>query len=359
VTLPLYDDNRAIASGRRPEAGPLELYNWADYINVDVVKGFERKHGVKVQVTTFTSTDEAVAKLATKAARFDVTVPDPSTIHRLVAGKLIQPLNLDYVPNLKANVWPWLADPWYDRGSRYTVPYTVLSTGIGWRADKLPGFDPARLANPYDAFWQATDIKGKVGLLDDQRHVLAMALLRNGVSDVNTDDPARIAKARDDVLELVRTVNPRFETNDYEKLPAGDVWLHQSWSGALVLAQYFLPKGTPVDVLRYWWPTDGHGIAANDTLAVLRGARNPVLAHLFINHLLDSATAVENFAYTGTQPPVRGAEPDALVKAGLVPPKLRTAVMLESQVRNALPVAPLSLRAATLWQDAWSRIRAA
>ena len=359
VTLPLYDDNKAIASNLQPEAGPLQVYNWVDYLNPEVIKDFERKHGVSVQVTTFTSLDEAIAKLSAEAVRFDVAVPSIAELNRLVAGKIVRPLNLDYIPNLKTNVWPWLADPWYDRGSRYTVPYCILSTGIAWRADKMPGFDPAKLANPYDAFWQAGNIKGKVGLLDDQREVLGMTLLRNGATDVNLDDAKQIAKAKDDVLELVRRVNPKFGVNDYEKLPSGALWLHQSWSGNLVLAQHFMPKGTSVEVLRYWWPADRRGIVGIDQLAVLRGGRNPVLAHLFLNHLLDSATAVKNFSFIGFQQPVRGSDPDSLVKAGLVPPNLRNTLLVESQIRAGQPKAALSQSATALWQDAWSQIRAA
>src|SRR6476469_2644539 len=49
VTLPIYADNKAIASGMQPEKGPLQLYNWQQYINPDVVKAFEKKYNVKVQ----------------------------------------------------------------------------------------------------------------------------------------------------------------------------------------------------------------------------------------------------------------------------------------------------------------------
>jgi spermidine/putrescine-binding protein len=45
-------------------------------------------------------------------------------------------------------VWSSLQSPWYDQESRYTVPYTVYTTGIGWRADKLPGFNPDKPAGP-------------------------------------------------------------------------------------------------------------------------------------------------------------------------------------------------------------------
>ena len=28
-------------------------------------------------------------------------------------------------------------DPWYDAGSRVSIPFTVYKTGIGWRTDKV------------------------------------------------------------------------------------------------------------------------------------------------------------------------------------------------------------------------------
>ncbi|MBV8218865.1 MAG: hypothetical protein JO325_10405, partial [Solirubrobacterales bacterium] len=76
VTLPIYADNKPIASGLPPEKGPLQFYNWDAYINTDVVKAFEKKYGVKVQISTFTTIDEAVAKISSGAVQFDVFVPE-------------------------------------------------------------------------------------------------------------------------------------------------------------------------------------------------------------------------------------------------------------------------------------------
>ena len=129
VTLPIYADNKAIASGLKQETGPLQFYNWQQYINPDVVKAFEKKYGVKVQISTFDTIDEAIAKLASREVQYDVFVPEPVFMERLVVGKILQPLNLSYVPNLQKNVWPAFANPWYDQGSRYSVPYTVYTTG--------------------------------------------------------------------------------------------------------------------------------------------------------------------------------------------------------------------------------------
>jgi len=360
--MPLYGDNAAVASGLRPEAGPLQVYTWVDYVSPKAIAAFQRKYGASVRVTTFNSIDEAIAKLTSGAVHFDVATPGFGDLPRLVAGKLIQPLNLDYIPNLAANVWAPMADPWYDRGPRYTVPYGMSSTGISWRADKMPGFDPAALANPYDAFWQATAVKGRVRMLDDQRNTLSWALLRNGVKDVNTGDKALLDRAAGDLVDLVGRVNLKFANNDFETMPNGSVWLHESWSGALVLAQRYLPKGTPADVLRYWWPgsapSSPGGIVHSDQLVVLRGGRNPVLAHLFLNHLLDSKVALESFAFTGFQQPLRGSEPAALVRAGLVPPNLQSTGLTQDQVAAGLVNAPLSEAATALWQDAWARVKA-
>ena len=126
---------QADASGLKPEKGPLQFYNWDQYINTDVVKAFEKKYDVKVQISTFTTIDEAISKISSGNVQFDVFVPELVFLERLVVGKVLQPLNLSYIPNLKANVWPSLQSPWYDVGSRYTVPYTIYTTGIGWRAD--------------------------------------------------------------------------------------------------------------------------------------------------------------------------------------------------------------------------------
>jgi spermidine/putrescine transport system substrate-binding protein len=360
VTLPLYADNKAIASGLQPEKGPLQFYNWIEYINPAVVKDFEKKYGVKVQISTFDTIDEAVGKLASGAVQYDVFVPEPTFIERLVVGKILQPLNLSYIPNLKSNVWPSLASPWYDVGSRYTVPYTIYTTGIGWRADKLPGFNPAKLQSPWTALWlQGPKISGKVGLLDDQHEGLAMGLLRNGVSDVNTENAGQLNAAKNAITQLVGSANLKFDTNEYQHLADGSLWLHQAWSGDMAAAPSYAPKGTPASVFRYWWPPDGRGPINNDTFGVLRGAKNPVLGHLFLNHMLDVDEVFKNFTFNYYQQPLNAMTPESLVKRGLIPANLDTTIIREAQFKNGLVQGPLSQQGEVLWQNAWAAVKSA
>jgi spermidine/putrescine transport system substrate-binding protein len=358
VTLPIYADNKAIASGLKQESGPLQFYNWQQYINPDVIKAFEKKYGVKVQISTFDTIDEAIAKLASREVQYDVFVPEPVFMERLVVGKILQPLNLSYVPNLQKNVWPAFANPWYDQGSRYSVPYTVYTTGIGWRADKLPGFNPATMSDPWSALWtQGPKISGKVGLLDDQHEGLAMGLLHNGVTDLNTENPAQLTAAQKSLSGLVSSANLKFDTNEYQHLADGSLWLHQAWSGDMAAAPQYAPKGTPASVFRYWWPTDGRGPINNDTVGIVRGAKNPVLAHLFLNHILDTEQVFLNFAFNYYQQPINAMTPESLIKRQLIPPNLRTTIIRESQFKNGYVQGPLSQRGEVLWENAWAAVK--
>ncbi|HEX4732106.1 MAG TPA: spermidine/putrescine ABC transporter substrate-binding protein [Solirubrobacterales bacterium] len=358
VSLPIYPDNPRIPSGLKPESGPLQLYNWAEYVNPAVLKSFEKRYDVEVQLSTFSTLDEAVAKLAAGAVGYDVFVPTQPEISLLVAGKLIQPLNLNYVPNLRKNVWKMLRSPWYDVGSHYTVPYTVFSTGIAWRNDFLPDYDPSKLANPYESFWQATDISGKVAMLDDQREGLAMGLLRNGITDVNTGSRDQVDGAKEAIQELTDLVNLRFYTNDYQHIADGSIWLHQAWGGDMTAIGYYLPKGTPVTAISYWWPQDGRGLMGNDTMAVLKGAPHPVLAHLFINHVLDVETAFLNMEFTGYQQPLVEMTPEAVVEEELVPENLLSAIVREGQFSKGFLQGPLSAEGMGIWETAWSEVKA-
>src|SRR5207247_519096 len=120
----------------------------------------------------------------------------------------------------------------------------------GWRNDHVTE-DEASLPNPYDIFWN-TKYRGKTHLLDDYREPICMALLRKGITDVNTDDPNALEMAKTDLQQLVDLVGLKFDTNDYTDLPDGGAWLHQSWSGDLVSAQYHLARGTSTRGTRSW-----------------------------------------------------------------------------------------------------------
>jgi spermidine/putrescine transport system substrate-binding protein len=356
VSWPLYDDNPMIASGLEPESGTLRIYNWNGYLWPRIKKDFAKEYGVKVEETFFSTTDEAVAKISSGAVDFDVFFPTTDRIGRLVLGKSLQPLNRDYITNL-ANVWPSIQDPWYDKGSQYTVPYTTWTTGIGYRTDHI-STSPDKLSNPYDIYWEPA-AKGKMFLLDDSRDAPAHMLLKNGITNVNTEEPEDIELAKNELESLIDAANVKLSTNDYTNLPEGKAWVHQMWSGSAISAQWYLPEGTGPEALGYWFPEDGRGVIGNDMIAIPKTAKNPVLAHHFLNYLLDEKHGYDNFSnYTGYQPPLTVLDPDKLVADEIVPANLRTAIVRESDFEAAFPLTELTPEGATEWQNAWSEFKA-
>ena len=194
VTWPLYQGNPAIASGLPPETNAtLRLYNWVAYINPDCLKAFGKKYNCKVEVTTFENMDDALAKLRSgQDLGFDVFFPTVDVMGELVYGKLIQPLNHSYIPNI-TQAWSDFTNPFYDGKWRYTVPYTIYTTGIAWRKDHVDE-NPYAMANPWAMPWQAK-YKDKVAILDDARESISLGLMKNGIFDLNTTDPNQIATA--------------------------------------------------------------------------------------------------------------------------------------------------------------------
>ncbi len=356
VTLPLHE--KPIASGLQPETGgTFKLFNYQDYFDKKLIDEFGKKYNVKMELTTFDSMDQAITRLASKSVQPDVTDITPDRLAQAVAGKLIKPINLDYIPNLKANIWPALHSPFYDVGSRYTVPYVTYATGIGWRADKIKE-DVAKLDNPWDIFWKSEAYKGYVGVLDDARESLVMGMLHQGIYDINTEDPAIIDKALADLKALIPICNPKINITEYQTLATGESWLHQSWSGDLLGAFFnYLPAGDDGSHLRFWSPAKGKGPVQNDCWAILRTTKKPVLAHLWLNYLLDKDVAYKNFTgFTGYQPPQVSITANSLIADKVLPENLRTAIFDSDHFgEGSLQEMTLTPKGQALWQKAYAK----
>ena len=364
VTWAITDDNQPIAESTPVENGPLQVYNYPDYIYPALVKKFEKEHGAKVKIATYNSSDEAIAKLASGQVKFDVIMGlSGSNIVSLIARKLLAPLNHALLPNLEKNVWPELQDPYYDRGSRYTVPYVVWSDGIGWRNDKVKE-DIAGMDVPWDIFWESKAYRGKVGLLDDKRDGLSMPMQRDAMRggyrpDLNTEDPKLVQKAGADLSQLTGICNIKVTITDYQTLPEGKTVLHHSWSGDLISgAIYYMPSGVKPSVLSFWGP-DTNGVVQNDFLCVGSDAANPALAHRFINFMLDERNAYDNFVnQNGYIPPQKTIDADSLIKSGLIPQTLAAAVTRPDQFAFNQELLQLSVEGERAWDQAWSKFRA-
>ncbi len=266
-----------------------------------------------------------------------------------MVSKFIRPINHTYLTNI-TNVWPEFQNPFYDQGWQYTVPYVVYTTGIAWRTDHVSEDISAR-PNPYDVFWDP-QYKSKTEVLDDYRETMSMVLLRNHIYDVNTGALANLDMVKTQLLQLTQATNPLVNITDYVDLPEAKTWVNEAWSGDMVNAQYYGPKGFDPGVLRYW-ALPQYAPVNNDTLAILKAGKNPVLAHLFLNYLLDFNYAMENFGWLGYQPPQTAISTDLLVKQQFIPQNLSTTVVDPAIWKTGSRELELSPTVDAAWHAVW------
>lgn len=362
LALPL--SSEPIATDTPLEKGStLQVFNWEGYISKEVLSAFESEFDVTVRWTTFTNLEDAIQQLNEGQVAADVFFPTTDYISRLVqgseSGPLIQPLNHELIPNLASAVWPSFSDPgpFYDLGARYSVPYTIYTTGVAYRRDRIDDADAA--AQGYEMLWNPA-FRGEIAYYDSYRDALGMAMIRNGGTDPNSSDPAEITAAKDSILEILTELDGRLGIDGtYARLPRGEVTVSQAWSGDVVGAQRYLPGKTDASVLGFWYPADG-GLIANDTIVIPASAPSPRLAHEFVNFLLDANWGYRNFArWNDYQPPFTSIDPASLIDREVVTSKLRDAVVTEAMYSTPLIQGQLSAEVDLLWLEAWSEVQAA
>jgi spermidine/putrescine transport system substrate-binding protein len=351
VTLQLVGE--PIADGLANEGGTIEILNWADYTNPEVIADFEKAFGVTVKQSIYDNEDAAIAKLRNGTLKPDLIIGLTDTaLARLMAGELIQPLNHSYIPN-KANLITGLQNPYYDLGAQYTMAQFIYGNGIGYRRDRI---DPSEIASQgNDAMWNSA-YSGKLGVADSARDIISLALFQAGITDVNTGDADILAAAQENLIRLRTNTSPKVDVLSYQEIPAGNRDIAYIWSGDILLAPFYLPEGTSADVLGFWYPENT--ITANDFLCIPKTSAKPVAAHQFINYLLDNDVAAKNQSYVGYQPALTNVNAEALINAGAIPETLIDAVIDDAKYQAGKRIVSLTPETDALWNDVWTTFTA-
>ena len=85
--------------GNASSAEVLNVYNWGEYIDTDLIDRFEAETGIKVIYNTFDSNENLYSRIQTTS--YDVIIPSDYAISRFIDEDMLQPLNYDHIPNMK------------------------------------------------------------------------------------------------------------------------------------------------------------------------------------------------------------------------------------------------------------------
>lgn len=276
----------------------LNVYNWSDYVDPQVLADFTKETGIKVQYDTFDANEVLETKLLAGKSGYDIVVPTAYFLERQIKASVFLPLDKTKLPNL-VNAWPEITQRLasYDPGNRFAVNYMWGTTGIGYNVKKardILGAD-ARI-DSWDLVFKPENLaKFKdcgVHMLDSPDDIIPAALHYLGL-DVNATDPATLDKAGDLILK-VRPFVRKFHSSEYlNALASGEICLVVGWSGDIKQAQKRAAEAKNGVDIAYAIPKEGTQMWF-DNLAIPKDAKNIEEAHAFINYLLRPEVAARN-----------------------------------------------------------------
>jgi spermidine/putrescine transport system substrate-binding protein len=279
------------APGAWAQANELHLFNWNDYIAPETVERFQQACKCKVVQTYYSDNEELVAKLAAGAKGYDVLVPTSNYVLGMAKAGWIQPLDHKKLSNLK-NVMPQHRGGAYDPGNKYSAPYAMSITLIGYNEAKIK-----ELGVPVDSWATVFDPKivsklGKrVTVLDSQAEVFAAALKYLGYS-VNDRDPKHWEEAKQVILKA-KPYWAAFNASSYIKeLASGNIWLVHGYSNDIFQADQGAEEAKQKFRIRHSLPKEG-AVLALDVMVIAKGAPRPDLAHQFINFMLEGRNSAD------------------------------------------------------------------
>ena len=302
--------------------GDLAFYNWADYMDEELLLAFEEETGVSIDYTVYESNEQMLSQVESEAAIYDLVVPSDYMVALMIEEELLLPLNYDALPNV-ANIDDAWDNPPFDPEHQYHVAYQWGTTGIGMTYDALDAIGgESSWAVIFDAD-TAAQVPGGISMLDDAPEAVSAALKYLGYSITETiesgnEDAIREAGA------LLKATNDRLVKYDSvtygDDLVNGEVDVAHGWSGGFAQA-FFETDAYETHV--YTIPVEG-GVRWVDTMAIPHNADNVCSAHAMINFLLDAenGAALANYTYYGS--PNEAATPyildEILEDPGIYPP---------------------------------------
>jgi len=313
----------AAAPGWTATANQLHLYNWNNYIAPETIKRFEAECKCEVVQTYYSDNEELLAKLAAGAKGYDILVPTSNAVEALIKGGQLKPLDKSQLPNIK-NVDPVYLDTAFDPGNKYSVPYAMSTTIIGYNDAKMK-----ELGVPTDTWAVIFDpkylekVKGRVTVLDSSSELFAAAFKYLGYS-VNDVDP----KHWDEAAALIKKAKPywaAFNASSYIKeLTVGNIWLVHGYSNDIFQAnQDAQAAKRPFHILQ-GIPKEG-AVLAVDNMVIHKSAPRPDLALKFINFMLEGKNSADLTNLIGSGNPNKDAQqfikPEIKQLPAVFPPK--------------------------------------
>lgn len=294
----------------------LKIYNWADYIDEDVLAEFpawyKQQTGEEIRIIyqVFDINEIMLTKIERGHEDFDVVCPSEYIIERMLKKDLLLPIDRNFgkTPDYLPNVSPYIQKE-LNKTSQpgrvttdYAVPYMWGTAGILYNKN----FISKEEAGSWHCLWNSKN-KGKILMKDSYRDAYGTAIiyahakqLADGTVTVEQLMNNNSSKAIDLAEKYLKAMKPNISgwEADFgkEMMTKNKTWLNLTWSGDAVWA---IEEAAAVGVdLDYEVPQEDSNIWY-DGWVIPKYSRNVKAASYFINYLCQPGIAMRNMDAIG------------------------------------------------------------
>ena len=282
----------------------VNVYNWGEYIDPEVITEFQQETGIKVVYDMFETNEEMYPVIEAGGVLYDAVCPSDYMIEKMMQNHLLAEIDFKNIPNIKEigkEYMEMCAE--FDPGNRYTVPYTTGTVGILYNKRMLD-----ELGVPYPTKWADLwnpKLKGEILMQDSVRDAFMVALKKEGHS-MNTVDDKELDEAMKDLIAQKPLVQAYVVDQVRDKMIGEEAAVGVIYSGEILYVQGEL-EGTDVEV-DYVIPEEGTNLWV-DGWVIPKNAKHKENAEKWINFLCRPDIAAKNFEYiTYTTPNVGALE---------------------------------------------------
>lgn len=290
--------NRGLAA----QESTLNIYNWADYIDPQIIDDFEQLYDIEVNYDIYDSSEIVDTKLMTGSSGYDLVLHSASFAARLSPIGVFAPVDRNKLKN-----WHHIDTDIIDTVEEHYkqplmgVPYMWGTTGFTYNVDmireRMPDAPVDSMAMIFDPKVMSKFADCGVSFLDDPTTVIPFAMLYLGYPAVSVD-PAHLKE----VEALLKSVRPYVKYFSSTKmlldLPSKEVCIAMSWSGDYSVASS-RAKEAGIDIeLAYSIPKEG-SIDWFDVFFMPSDAPHPEAAHLFLDYILRPEVIASASNYVG------------------------------------------------------------
>ena len=260
----------------------VNVYNWGEYIDKDLLSKFEEETGIKVIYSNFNTNEDLYVKLKSGGTSYDVVVPSDYMIERMINEDMLREINWENVPNMQY-VDEAYQHHSYDPDQLYSAPYFWGTMGIVYNTSLVD-----EEVDSWSILWDEKYSRDII-MLDSSRDSIGIALAWLGYS-MNSRDPEELEQAKQLLIEQYPLVYAYLVDQTRDIMINGEAALAVMYSGDAVDA---LDSN---EDLAYAVPKEGSNLWF-DAMVIPKTARNPENAEKFINFMLEPENAALNSEY--------------------------------------------------------------